>query len=970
MGETATGFYPSKIKKIAIELKDYLFFHSPYQPGNQDRRFIGRVQPIRQLKTMLRETKSISGTYLITGSRGSGKTSFVNIVLAEIGEHGHLTGRGWQILRIWFCLLLVGILYHFLAPMPFLFVAPVGLTVGIWLIFWLWYKSQPNDEQSERKGFVKTKRHQKPGRLTRHSLFFISEIGHLGRTLPNLVQGLFIVGLVSFGIICISITWNWIHELQPVYEIPIAQFHFWSTIFIFIYWFALKFFDSHESPPKKTNPENSSKISVFRKMANLFNGFILNFKKVFRLFFYWLKQRLQSQFKPRLVIRLNLNYSNLNEREVLQLIAHTLHERYNKWRRTPFQLLLRGAQYFLLWLLVAVPYQTINKSDGSLSLLKTVLKHHIATWFRGDAPRVVSESGNIKESSVALPDSIYQDLNQIYKNTRNFTLIYFGFVVKWLPALPKKLLTRWSPYFYPTNLEPILVCIFGFFIVLVRLVLNRQWIFIPGHARVQYLLSDLNDRVAAAVTVGSGQETNLPRGFGKIFRHRSLAYPLADERTIEQGILRVLEEINYFPIILGRPVFYFVFDELDKIALPEEPAETTRPGPEFVSTFENIRRRQAQIEKVLSNLKQLLTTAPAKFIFIAGRELYDTCLADFTGRLFLHSSIFNQTFYIDSFLSDHSDPDDHRPTSLVESYICKFLLPQDEPEWLISWPKLTDYARYLDSHFEMDPKLKQKTLRLVEDFIFFCTYRGSGSPKKMTQLMEGYVQSLPEKTRCEDWIIIGENPKSRYLVFNFPQQFEICHTARLLQPISQTLEHVAERLNDKLTTSILMVLDYLFKFHKSAFRLDSLEWMPEMLYIHRDPDLRHLVYDILHLLENKYLEPVHNGLFDFRFSNRIRGEISFSSRTSTLESAVFNFSLDESREAEQFMLRQLWQQLEQNRQHSDQAGEALNLTTCRLYEKLGDLHAFNENYDQALTEYFNTLRLLKTQNNTGEVPHA
>jgi hypothetical protein len=1001
MGEGETNFYPSKIKKIAIELQDYLFFHSPYQPGNPDQRFVGRAQPIRQLRTMLMQTKSISGTYLVTGSRGSGKTSFVNIVLAEIGEPGHLTGRGWQILRIWLALLLAGLIYDYLAPMPLIYGAPVLLLMVAWRVVSRWYNRLPDEKQSEKNGFVKLRKNRRPARqtvrhlfrvslgnlikkrrLTRQSgrrlfrislillkikwrdvrrtmrtLFLISADGHLGQTLLNLVQGIFFISLLFIFIILLSLVGNFIRQNEPFYYISSPQFHFLSTVCIFCYWFFLKFFEVHATHPKH------SQSPPVRERGGI--------KKIFTGFFEWLWRRLQSLFKPRLVIRLNLNYSNLNEREVLQLIAHTLYERYNKWRRTPFQLVLRGAQFFFLWLLVAIPYQTINKSGTSLYYLKLSLNRHFNQLLRGDDDSVPEKVNSVPGKSPAfLPALIYQDLNMIYQNSRTFVRNYARFALDLIPFFPKPLLVHWSYYIFPQNFEIILLFISAIFILLVRTGLNRQWIFVPGHSRVLFLLRDLNDRVAAAVTVGSGNETNLPRGIGKVFRNRSLSYPLADERTIEQGILRVLEEINFFPIILGRPVFYFVFDELDKIALPEEPPQATRTAPQFVSSFENMRRRQQQIEKVLSNLKQLLTTAPAKFIFIAGRELYDTCLADFTGRMFLHSSIFNQTFYIDSFLSDHSDPDDHRPISLTESYICQFLLPRNAPKGRKEWPKLTDYAGYLETHFKLNRRLKQKTLRLLEDFIFFCTYRGSGSPKKMTQLMEGYIQSLPEKINSEEWIIIGENPKNRYLVFNFPQQFEICHTARLLQPISQTLEHVSERLNDKLTTSILMVLDYLFKFHKSAFRLDCLEWMPEMLYIHRDPDLRHLIYDILQLIENKYLEPVHNGLFDFRFSNRIRGEISFSSRTSTLESAVFNFSLDESREAERFMLRQLWEQLELVRLNADPTGEQPNLTTGRLYEKLGDLHAFNENYDQALTEYFNTLRLLKMKKNTGETPNG
>ena len=55
------------------------------------------------------------------------------------------------------------------------------------------------------------------------------------------------------------------------------------------------------------------------------------------------------------------------------------------------------------------------------------------------------------------------------------------------------------------------------------------------------------------------------------------------------------------------------------------------------------------IQKLLSNLKFFLTTAKAKFIFIAGREMYDAALADVSDRNFFIGSIFHDVIYVDSF---------------------------------------------------------------------------------------------------------------------------------------------------------------------------------------------------------------------------------------------------------------------------------------------------------------------------------
>lgn len=78
--------YSSKIKDVYLELDNYKFFHSPYGYDKGDKRFIGRRKIVNHLKTLLAESETKSGAYLITGFRGMGKTSVVRKAIGELNQ--------------------------------------------------------------------------------------------------------------------------------------------------------------------------------------------------------------------------------------------------------------------------------------------------------------------------------------------------------------------------------------------------------------------------------------------------------------------------------------------------------------------------------------------------------------------------------------------------------------------------------------------------------------------------------------------------------------------------------------------------------------------------------------------------------------------------------------------------------------------------------------------------------------------
>lgn len=83
----------SKISRIYIELHNFNFMHGTFH--NKSRHFIGRNEIRARLRSVLTHSDSNSGTYLITGQRGVGKTSLVNKVLEELSSKSSI-GLGFK----------------------------------------------------------------------------------------------------------------------------------------------------------------------------------------------------------------------------------------------------------------------------------------------------------------------------------------------------------------------------------------------------------------------------------------------------------------------------------------------------------------------------------------------------------------------------------------------------------------------------------------------------------------------------------------------------------------------------------------------------------------------------------------------------------------------------------------------------------------------------------------------------------
>ncbi len=77
--------YSSKVKRVNIPIPEFKFFHMPSSDEQVDPKFIGREQISDKLYSWLKDDPT-GGSYLVTGFRGMGKSSFVGRVLYKLTQ--------------------------------------------------------------------------------------------------------------------------------------------------------------------------------------------------------------------------------------------------------------------------------------------------------------------------------------------------------------------------------------------------------------------------------------------------------------------------------------------------------------------------------------------------------------------------------------------------------------------------------------------------------------------------------------------------------------------------------------------------------------------------------------------------------------------------------------------------------------------------------------------------------------------
>ncbi|MDX2283602.1 MAG: ATP-binding protein [Bacteroidia bacterium] len=541
---------------------------------------------------------------------------------------------------------------------------------------------------------------------------------------------------------------------------------------------------------------------------------------------------------------------------------------------------------------------------------------------------------------------------------------------------------------------------------------------------IKNILDDLyflNERISASVSVENGiqqawngglQAAELSGSYqNKRDYKKTMAYTPANAKEIEMELIRVLENIdNVRNTKKGRnlPEILFIFDELDKIepnysaAISEKEAED--PSYESVrNSFlaDRIRRRQDIVGRLLANLKNLLNVSRAKYIFIGGREMYDASLADIADRDTFYGSIFSRIFYVDSFLRDESRSSRGNLSGLAEQQLCSVLIPRDNNKDSQD-VNLREYRKYLESAIfkgeskDLGPTVKiQKVITVLQNFTVYLTYRSSGTPRKITNLIENYIVKVDEtqlqsldreelvvynksnnKTNSNEpkkrhWFLKSFNkntddqiikPSSRlFLRFGYKAQFDIGLTATVYRPYLIHTSRFLKLASDSLLFSTSFIIDHLLKFHPFAFSWNNLEVIPEIITVNKAPYLRQYIEDILNFYMGFAIRNTNTGIFKYKFYSKFASELKFISKMSDLSNAAFNFTLDESLLIKRYYKRKLKEMELTYGGYKNDLDKSNHIYSIGfLHSLIGDLHFYDKEYDDAIISYIGAVQRLRS----------
>lgn len=940
----------SKIKNILIELHDYKYYHSPSQISDVDDRFIGRKRLKEKLKSILTNCETKSGSYLITGYRGMGKTSFVNSTINEIssGEsESYITGR---LLR----LVLIVILLSMVSAYENTFINVALLLFTIIMGGILYWTSNERDNIPLKKGEKSHLNKKYKGfKILRilANIFNVNQNWHTNNKYSGLFKDIFIVH--SFWAINIL-------SLFDLFNTPsLESMTIWVIIVVVVVpWIVLLV--------KKINNAEYKNISRFVKP-------IIFFKTIFSIIIASLKRWIN--YSHREYVRINLSYDELKESDILCLLVKGIYNQFKDSKKIRFPVsfptfIWRTIKLFIIVnLAILISYSNYTKDFN-----ETIFSHSRISYYFPSQQAIYNNllinensSGNDKSFMKLLFNSADKTITSTYQ-----------LLIKKINILLNILVDQNKWEVSDTRINYLFIIYIFTLYFIFWLFTRKRFLGYPTPNYILHKISLLNDRIDSQVSVQNESGIKLYQNklniLSSVFR-RTKHYPIADAREIESELITILKEIDEIPRITNKPEFIFIFDELDKIEphsninLTEKEQQDITPTDHILFSTEGVRKRQQKILKILSNLKSLLTTSKAKFIFIAGREMYDASLADVSDRNYFIGSIFHEVLYVNSFFTDPSDGKLSDITSMTEQYVCRMILP-----WYYHKHGLTlkTYNKYLTEKYFNAPNLDEskrkeaihkqnKIIYTLQYFITYLTYRSNGAPKKITRFFEEYVHKPSDNDFKDTYLFrIGTNTNNLYLHFDFHSQFTFGLISYLINPVYFSINKAIKDYGDKLLISISFLIDHLYKFHNLAFSWRNLELTPEIIDINKAPELRNLINEIVRFLSNTHLVEIISGLYSFRFRRRVSDEISFLSKVSEIESAAFNFTLDESLAIKRHYKQRLYE-LEQQYRYKYPANNNPKYihTISATHMILGDLHFYDEEYNDAIFEYLEASQFLQ-----------
>jgi hypothetical protein len=494
----------------------------------------------------------------------------------------------------------------------------------------------------------------------------------------------------------------------------------------------------------------------------------------------------------------------------------------------------------------------------------------------------------------------------------------------------------------------------------------------PAQRKNLRRLKTLNQRISANELPGN--EYKLQGAGLSITNTSKRNYLNLTEKEIAFELKEIID--NAQSHILFPVKFIFVIDELDKLEAAE--------GQKANSTNEQIKNKKELIFTLLGELKHFFVSAKAKFYFISGSEMFDAALADTTERDAYLGSIFHKVIYVPSLLSDFNNHTSNM-SAQVEKFVCQFLSRNDKTcttlnDFFGDWRlrdrdhserdyNLFDKENYKDDpmYDEMRDQRHVKHYYILKCFITYLTFRSKGSPKRMVSLFEEYLMTKLEFRELQDATNnfnhnfdyefydgslsnkIYKTEADHVLVFDEADQYKLGLNSFLNAPFFYSFSTFIANHSDKQIISTLFLWDHIFKYHNAAFSRHHLEYIYEIISTSKEPDIHKQLNFLISLSKGRWLREIRSGLFDFKFSSRLRNEIRFLSNTNQSEAAVYNFTLDESENLKGFYKALLVEADTLNKDKKDeQRDESLRGFILRI---LGDLNYFDQEYDKANVYY-------------------
>lgn len=490
-----------------------------------------------------------------------------------------------------------------------------------------------------------------------------------------------------------------------------------------------------------------------------------------------------------------------------------------------------------------------------------------------------------------------------------------------------------------------------------------------GH--IKHLWEYLIERIDADVTLNSetgAVPQSILHDFGMFFKFgRSVSYPIADVPEMQEMLVDLLNLIDKHYCHIH---FIFIIDELDKIS-PKD--EERRLMPEYntsnsVNGDSSNRSRQKALSDLLANMKYFISSSKAKFVFVAGYDMYDETLSDISSREFNIHSIFNGHINVSSFFrrTNHYSGVE----SMIEQYLCHLLIDNGHRN---GKEYLRDYAAYCRKQWNAQglykgcekwnvyERILERRIVFLHNFLTYLVYMSNGSPKKLAMYIEKYVRSrnrldekmVRDKKLGKDYDVnLGMGNSEYYLFFDSRNVQRICFVNYLIYPMIQNLVDKSNIYNDKLLVSTSFMISNLYKFHKSGFSMRNLEYMPELLDINKMPELRDFIGGIVDFLTQTHIDESVMSLYKYKFPMHLSEEITFFSKTSEEISYLFNFSHDELLSVKNLYMRQL--------EHYEKEKYEV-MAVASLHHMLGDIYMLEENYELAIYEFQEALASLFRQ---------